>query len=270
MNALSPGKILISALGLILSQAVIADATVVYEQSSGTEKSINTMQIKDGKIRFTPPGQNQNYSLYDSHSGALTHVDMAQKQYLVMDEKDIAEQANKAKQQMDVMRQRMMERMKDMPPEQKKQVEKMMNNHLARVAEQKNPPKAELKKTSRSEIIAGIQCTVFETYIKGVKNSELCITEPEKMGLQAQDAKALMAMQEFMKRMQKVAQSMMGGSTAVTDIQGIPLHTQLFAPDGSVKLETSLASISLDSIKADKVSIPADFTAMKMPAMPGM
>lgn len=270
MIASSHKKILIATFSLFLSQLAMADATVVYEQSSGTQKSLNTMQIKDGKIRFTPPSQNKNYSLYDSQSGALTHVDMDQKKYLAMDEKDIAKQANKAKQQMDVMRQRMMERMKDMPPEQKKQVEKMMNNHLARVAAQENPQKAELKKTSRTETIAGIQCTIHETYINGVKNSELCIAEPDKMGLQTQDVKALMAMQDFMKRMQKVAQSMMGGNTTMTDIHGIPLHTQLFAPDGTVKLETRLTSISLDSIDTEKVSIPADFTAMKMPAMPGM
>ena len=106
------GKAILGATGFLLAQLVFADATVVYGQSSGTQKSINSMEIKDGKIRFTPPNQNSNFSLYDSKTGALTHVDLNQKQYLVMGEKDIAEQANRAKQQMDVMRQRMMEKMK--------------------------------------------------------------------------------------------------------------------------------------------------------------
>ncbi|MCK5648206.1 MAG: hypothetical protein KAI22_04950 [Gammaproteobacteria bacterium] len=261
-------RILFGASALLFSQLVFSDATVVYEQSTSTQKSMNSMQIKDGKIRFSPPDQNNNYSLYDSKTGVLTHVDAAQKKYLAMDENDIAEQANKAKKQMDAMRQNMMDRMKDMPPEQKKQVEAMMNNHLARVEAEKNPAKVEQKKTSRTETINGIQCTVHESYIDGIKNSEICITAADKMGLNGQDAQALMAMQAFMKRMQKVAQTMMGSNTASADVQGIPLHTKLFAPDGSIKLETRLSSISMDAVSSEKVSIPAGFTSMQMPAAP--
>ncbi|MCW8929498.1 MAG: hypothetical protein OQL19_04590 [Gammaproteobacteria bacterium] len=263
-------KIIMGASCLLFSQLAFSDATVVYEQFNGASKTLNSMAIKDGKIRFTPPNQNDNFSLYDSQSGSLTHVDMAQKKYLAMSEKDIAEQANQAKKQMDTMRQNMMDRMKDMPPEQKKQVEQMMNNHLSRVNAQKNPPKVEQKNTSKTETISGIECTVHESYIDGIKNSELCVASPDNMGLDGQDAQALMAMQGFMKRMQKVAQTMMGNSAASADIQGIPLRTKLFAPDGSVKLETQLKSITTDGISSDKMSIPADFTAMQMPGMPIM
>ena len=264
------GSILLGASCLLFSPLAFSDATVVYEQSAGTHKSSNTMEIKNGKIRFTPPDQDKNFSQYDSKTGELTHIDVAQKKYLSMSEKDIEKQANQAKKQMDVMRERMMEKMKDMPPEQKKQVEQMMNNHLSRAAAEQNPAKAEQKKTSRTETITGIECTVHESYINGIKNSELCIAAPDKIGLNSQDAETLMAMQEFMKRMQKVAQTMMGSSETGTDIQGIPLHTKLFAPNGDIKLETRLTSISKATINSEKVSIPAGFTAMQMPVMPGM
>lgn len=267
---LSAGRLLLGASSLIISQLAFADATVVYEQSSGTQKLDNMMQIKDGKIRFTPPNQNDNYSLFDSKKIELTHVDATKKQYLVMDEKLIEQQANQAKQQMDMMRQRMMDKMKDMPPEQKRQVEQMMNNHLSRVEAEKNPPKLEQKKTSRTETVSGIQCTVHESYLKGIKHSELCMTAPDKMGLNNDDAQALMSMQQFMKRLQKVAQSMMGSTAASADIQGIPLHTTLYGPDGSIKLETRLISLSTDAISSETISIPADFSAMQMPQMPGM
>lgn len=255
---------------LIISQLAFSDATVVYEQSSGAQKSVNTMQIKNSKIRFTPPDQSDNYSLFDSKKGELTHVDAAKKQYLTMDEKFIEQQANQAKQQMDMMRQRMTEKMKDMPPEQKKQIEQMMNNHLSRVEAEKEAPKLDQKKTSRTETVSGIQCTVYESYLQGLKHSELCITAPDKMGLNNEDAQALMRMQQFMKRMQKVAQSMMGSTAATTDIQGIPLHTTLYGPDGSIKLETRLTSLSTDAVSSETISIPADFSPMPMPQMPDM
>lgn len=264
------GKILLGASSIFISHLALSDATVTYEQVSGEQKSINTMQIKEGKIRFTPPNQSQNFSLYDSETGTLTHVDTNKKKYLAMDENAIAEQANQAKKQMEIMRQSMMEKMKDMPPEQKKQVEQMMNNHLSRVEAEKNPETSVQKTTSRTETIAGIECTIHESFVKEVKVSELCITEPDKMGLDSQDAKALMAMQGFMKRMQKVAQAMMGNSAPSAEISGIPLHTKLFTPEGSVKLETRLSSISSDAISSDQITVPADFTPMAMPGMPGM
>ncbi len=261
---------LLGSSALLFSHAAFSDATLVYEQISGTQKAMNSMQIKDGKIRFTPPNQNTNFSLYNSKTSELTHVDVTQKKYLVMSEKDIEIQAEQAKKQMDTMRQRMMEKMKDMPPEQKKQVEQMMNNHLAQVEAEKKQPEVKQKKTSRTETVSGLQCTIHEAYINGIKNSELCIAEPDNMKLSSEDAQALIAMQEFMKRMQKVAQSMMGSSAASADIQGIPLHTKLFAPDGSVKLETRLSSISSETLSSDTITIPADFSQMEMPAMPGM
>ncbi len=253
---------------LFLSQSAFADATIVYELTSGMQKTSNMMQIKDGKIRFTPPNKQNNYSLYDSQTNTLTHVDSGQRKYLSMDEKMMTEQANKVQQQMDKMRQDMVAKMKDMPPEQKKQVEQMMNNHLSRVEENKIPHQIEQKKTSRTETIAGIQCSVHESYVSGIKVNEICMTESDKMGLSTQDANALMSMQEFMKRMQKVAQKMMGSNVPTADLQGVPLHTILFAPDGSVKMETRLASVSTSAISSDKVTLPADYTAIPMPQMP--
>lgn len=272
-KTLSPSNLALSSLliltacSLLFSQSALSDATVVYEQSAAGNKTTNTMKIKDGKIRFSPPNQPNNYSLYDSKTGSLTHVDAASKQYISMDEKSIAEQANQAKKQMDQMRERMMAKMKDMPPEQKKQVEQMMNNHLARVETSKTPPAIDQKKTSQSQTIAGITCTIYETYVQGIKMSQICMTPADQFGLSAGDAKALMSMQAFMKRMQKVAQEMMGTNLPSADLDGIPLHTTLFGKNGQVQMETKLLSVSTEALSNDTISMPADFTPMQMPGM---
>lgn len=255
---------------ILLSQAVLADATVTYEQLNGAQKTTNTMKIKNSKIRFTPPTQTNNYSIYDSQSGSLTHVDTSQKHYLSMDEKAIAEQAQKAREQKEQMRKAMEAKMEDMPPDQREQVEKMMNNHLARVDKTQPAPKLDQKKTGRTETIAGIECTVYESFFNGVKVSEICIAEPDKMGLDAADAQTLTNMQSFMKQMQKMAQQMMNTNTPVSEINGIPLHTKLYAPDGSIKLETRLSSINTDKLSDDTVSIPAGYSQIQMNQMPGM
>jgi len=255
----------LAAGSLIFCQSALADATVVYEQSSGSQKLTTTMQIKDGKIRFTPPDQSKNYSIYDSASNQLTHVDTTQKQYLTMDEKLIEQQAKQAKQQMDKMRQAMQDRMKDMPAEQRKQVEQMMNNHLSRVDKTQQPPKLEQKKTTRTETVSGIQCFVYEAYLKGIKHSELCMTAPDKMAINNDDAQALMKMQKFMKRMQQVAQEMMGSNAATADLDGIPLHTTLYKEDGSIALDTRLLSLSTKTFSSEIVTIPDNYSIMQMP-----
>lgn len=240
------------------SQVVFSDATIIYKQTSGTETSSNSMQIKDGKIRFTAPNQTNNYSLYDSKTSTITHVDSGSKHYLPMTEENMMEQAR----QMNIMRQRMMEKIKDMPPEKRKQVEKMMNNHLSRVGEDGITAKVEQKKSSRTETIAGIQCSIYESYVNGTKINEICMTEAGKIGISSQDAEALMSMQEYMKRMQNVIG---GDNVPESELKGVPLHTRLFAPDGSIKMETQLEKISTDNINSVQMSIPADFSLKEMP-----
>lgn len=257
-------SVILPGIALLLSQSVLADATLTYQQTSGVQKTSNTMMIKDGKIRFTPPTQSGNYSVYNSQKGSLTHVDTNQKRFLTMDEKGIAEQARKAKAQMEQMRKAMEDKMEGMPPEQRKQMEKMMNNHLSRVDKTQPPPKLEQKKTDRSESISGIDCTIYESFNNGIKVSEICIAEPDNMGLSKADTKTLTSMQDFMKRMQKMSRQMMNSNAPTSEINGIPLHTKLYAPDGSVKLETRLSAIKTDKLNNDTVTVPDNYTPIKM------
>ena len=260
----NPSALLLGACTLLFTQYASADATIVYKQVSGSQSSDNIMQIKEGKIRFTPPGQSNNYSIYDSTTGSITHVDSSKKQYLSMSEEKMLKQAKQAKIQMDDMRQRMMEKIKEMPPEKRKQVEQMMNNHLSRVGKETIKPAIEQIKTSRTEKISNIQCTIYESHIDGIKTSEACMTEANKLGISEQDSAALMSMQAYMKRMQNLIE---GDNNPVSELEGVPLHTRLFAKDGSVIMETSLIKLSTDNISSVKMSIPTDFSLMEMPKM---
>ncbi len=257
--------IFLSVSTLAVSQLAHSDVTVVYEQSNGVQKISTTMQVKNEKIRFTPANQNNNYSIYNSKTNQLTNIDSSKKQYMIMDEKLIEQQMEQAKKRMDAMRQAMQEKMKDMSPEKKKHVEKMMNNHLSQVDKTQETKKLKQKKTMRTETISGIQCTLYEAYIDTRKHSELCMTQADKMGIDTHDADVLMKMQNFMKRLQKVAQTTMGNNNIMADIQGIPLHTTLYKEDGSISLETRLIHISSDQLSDKIVTIPNNFSIKAMP-----
>ena len=90
------------------------------------------------------------------------------------------------------------------------------------------------------------------------------MTEANKLGISEQDSAALMSMQAYMKRMQNLIG---GDNNPVSELEGVPLHTRLFAKDGSVIMETSLIKLSTDNISSVKMSIPTDFSLMEMPKM---
>jgi flagellar biosynthesis GTPase FlhF len=252
----------------VYSINALADATIIFEQKDSQHSEQNIMLIKDGKVRFTSSSQGNSYSIFNSQSNKMVHINPQQKQYLEMDQKDIEEQARQAKQQMETMRKEMEKRMKDLPPEQRKQLEQMMGNHLDPKGAQKNQPEVKQEKTSQTETIVGIKCDVYESTVNGQKISESCFTAIDKLGLDKEDLDSLEKMQGFMKEMQQAVTDITGNVDTNSEIQGLPLHTKLFARDGTTAIETTLVSISKDAVAADKFTIPTGFTPVPMPNMP--
>ncbi|MCK5665216.1 MAG: hypothetical protein KAI17_17125, partial [Thiotrichaceae bacterium] len=71
-------------------------------------------------------------------------------------------------------------------------------------------------------------------------------------------------MQTYMQRMK----NMIGDKKApLANIEGVPLHTLLFAEDGTLKMETRLDKLSTDNISSIQMSVPADFSLTQMPGM---
>ena len=132
----------------------------------------------------------------------------------------------------------------------------------------KDQPEVKQVKTSRSETIAGIKCDVYESTVNGQKLSESCITTIDKLGLNKEDLHSLEKMQEFMKEMQKAVTEITGKTDMISDIEGLPLSSKLFTRDGQTALETNLISISMDTVAADKVAIPAGFKPVQLPQIP--
>ena len=252
----------------IYSVNVMADATITFEEKDPQYSGQNIMLLKDGKVRFTASEQGNSYSIYNSQNNNITHVNPMQKQYLEMSQKDIEKQANQAKQQMEMMRKEMEARMKELPPEQRKQAEQMMSNYLPDKAGEKNQPQVKQVKTTRSETIAGINCDVYESTINALKVSESCITAVDKLGLDKQDMNSLKKMQVFMKDMQQAMTDFTGKENVGADVEGLPLRSKLFSRDGQTIMETRLVSINKDTVAAEKLAVPTEFTPVQMPQMP--
>ncbi len=270
LSANMPKSLLCTALAscCVYSVNVLADATITFEEKSPQYSGQNVMLLKDGKVRFTPSDQSSSYSIYNSQDNKLTHIEPMQKKYLEMSKQEIELQAKQAKQQMEMMRKEMETRMQELPPEQRKQAEQMMQNYMPEQQAKQKPPEVKQVKTSRTETIAGINCDVYESSIKDQKISESCITTIDKLGLNKQDLDSLEKMQVFMKDMQQAMTEFTGKANVGADVEGLPLRSKLFDSDGSTVMETRLISINKDSVAAEKVDIPAEYTPIQMPQMP--
>lgn len=267
----TPSKILICALlgtACCYSFNAVADAIIVFEEKGPQQSTQNVMLLKDGKVRFSPSDQAQAYSIYNSQNNTMMHIEPLQKQYLEMDQKGIKKQAKQAKQQMDMMRKEMEKRLEKLPPEQRKQAEQMMGIHLASKEDKKNQPKVKQLKTSRTDTIAGIKCDVYESTVNEKKLSESCITTIDQLGLDKQDLKSLEKMQEFMKEMQQTVTDITGNADMSSEIEGLPLHSKLFAQDGSTALETRLITISKEAVAAKYLAVPEGFNPVQLPQTP--
>jgi|GEM_PF-1676173 len=258
--------------GSIFSAAsVIADATLHFTRGTGAKKETHNMIfIKDLHINLSQGanGTAQNYSIFDANGEKIIHVNPEQKAYMVMDKATINEQVSKMKKSIEMMRAQMEERLKTMPADQQKMMRKMMEAQGLGPASKEPPmPQKSHIKTGKWETIAGIGCEIVEVHTKQTKSEELCVASETKMGLNANDAKAVVAMKKFMNYMAQSARDIMPNQNTEEPFDGLPIRTRSYDPKGNLVNEIILDSISKDSVAADKIAIPDGYQLVDTPQM---
>jgi hypothetical protein len=233
--------------------------TVSRDLSGGRTTTINTW-AQGGMMRVETQANDSTVLFKDDTIYAISHKD---KSYIAMDRasmKRMAEQLNPALQMLQ-------ERMKTMTPEQRTQVEKMLGT---RIPGGDQAPQ-EIKRTSRTDKLNGYSCTYVEVREAGVLTDELCVVP----------ASALKGSAELMsaaKKMSLLLNDMMAGMDApwlkqmaqkqlqnFEALGGIPVMSRHFV-DGKARNETSLGTISSESLAASLFEIPAGYTKKDMMA----
>jgi len=197
---------------------------------------------------------------------AINHQD---KSYYAMDResmKRVAEQLNPALKMLQ-------ERMKDMTPEQRAQMEKMMGGSL--------PPglgeaekKTEIKRTARTDKVSGYSCSYVQVLQDNVLTDEMCVTPGKALQGSEELMTAATRMAELMREMMSTMDAPWLKQMAEKQIQnfaelgGIPVQSRHFEA-GSPQSETTLKSIRSENLAASTFEIPAGYTRKDMLAAPG-
>jgi hypothetical protein len=253
---------------LLASACATAHAGVYLEnvdrELDGSKSTTSRMWFDGGRMRTENAG---NVVIFKNQ--ALYTIDPKTRSYRVIDKataEKMGDQVAAAKKQME-------ERMAAMPPEQRKRMEEMMEK-LGRggagaMLPGAKPRDRSLKKTARTETVAGIKCTVWEAIEDGQKEQELC----------AAPAASVPGGDDVIKTFREIAAML----SAITDklgkqasqqpwrdmetINGVPILTRDFS-DGKATSEMRLNVVRKESVPGSSFELPAGFTEKKL-ALPG-
>ena len=249
------------ALGEIVGAGATKDADKIFavpidkvKAAKGAQVHESTIYVKGSKVRadISGPGPEKGgYVITDVDQGTSKMVMPKQKKYIEWTKVDMEKMGKR----MEAMRKAMQERLANLPPEQRKQVEGMMKGMTGPSSE----TKPEVKALGKTETINGMQTTGYE-----VKTAD-----ETAVGWVTKDHQDLM--QTFAK-MQKSQERMLppnhrGGKNvrAVLAEQGLPVRVQVLDPMQYHIDE--LREIKQESVAADQFEVPAGYKKSTMQQM---
>jgi hypothetical protein len=236
--------------------------TVNRNLADGGTTTINTW-AQDGMLRVeTKPSEGTMIFRDDT----LFSINHKEKSYIAMDRASMKRMADQLSPALNAIQ----EQMKNMTPEQRAQMEKMMGGRMP--AGMGGPEKTqEIKRTSRSEKIGGYSCTYVEVLEDGVMTDEICVAPGQSLKGSDELIVAAKKMADLMKEMMANMNApwlrqMVDKQTANFEkLGGIPVLSRHFE-DGKPNNETTMTAIRSESLAASMFEIPAGYTKKDLAA----
>jgi hypothetical protein len=248
------------ALGLALASAASIRAGVTMTQSwqkldGKSEPTMNVIRLDKDRVRIETGLNPDQYFIYRGDKKVFWTVNLKDKTYMEMTEKDFEEMFAKMEEAM----KKMQAQMEKMPPEQKKMMEGMMTKMMPGGA---NAPKTLYKKVGEGGAVNGWATDKYEGTQEGAKKSEVWTTAPGKLHISEAD---LQVFKEMAKFFQKFAKNMEGliGDKANNGLDGVPVKTIAYK-DGKPDFQTEMKSVKQEGQAASLFEVPAGLTMKKM------
>lgn len=254
-----------------------ADTTLSFintNEHSASKESV--IYIKDGKINFFEPESSSNsdiskeqYSIFDSKTQILTHINPANHSYIEIDSKSLDQQMQLIKSKMDKMVVQMKEELKKLPPEQRKIMQSMMSSSgtdakMGGSIPGRTTAKKKQINTGKHEIVANINCIIHEIIEDYAKTEELCIANENKFTINESDIKTMISLRLFIKKISKITSNMSNGQETTEQFDGVPIRNRYYDRAGNLTSESTLISINRQNLPLDKVSIPVGYNKQSM------
>jgi hypothetical protein len=262
-------SLLTLALFAVAAQAGTLLETINRDLSSkGGSTTINTW-AQNGMMRVeSQADQATGRSTMIFKNDTIYAINHQDKSYYAMDRESmqrVAAQLNPALKMLQ-------ERMKDMTPEQRAQMEKMMGGRLPPgVGEAEK--KTEIKRIARTNKVSGHSCSYVHVLEDGVLTDEMCVTPSKSLKGSDELMAAAARMADLMREMMSTMDAPWLKQMADKQVQnfaalgGIPVFSRHFEA-GSPQSETTVTSIRSEALAASLFDIPAGYTKKDMLGAP--
>jgi hypothetical protein len=257
-------NLILSASTLLM--AVTASAGVRIEtttrdiKTQAVDGGPQIVLVQDGKVRMNNPKnangvilKNSMFYVLDDQRKTYTEIDKATMQ-------KTAEQAGAAMKQMQ-------EQMKNMPPEQRAQMEKMMAG-MPGMSGKKDLYEA--KDTGRNDTAEGRKCRIWNVLKNGTVQEEMCVVPFTSFSGKEDFQKAFKQLAEAFEGM---AANLPGAGDSIkarNSVNGYPVRVRYFDEAGKPRgMETVLTKWAEESLPASTFEIPAGYKKNELPKMGG-
>lgn len=204
-----------------------------------------------------PRGPRAHAVILDGTLHKMLMINTEGKSYREITESDMKQ----VKERMVAMRTQMAERMKNMPPEQRKMMEKMMGGKGAAGAAMMSGETLAVTYESmgQKKTVAGFPCQMFKVMLGQVLLSQTCFAPWDANVVNKAEAEKFKNLALELKKMFDMGQGA-GAGQDWTKVPGMPVEEVHFAPDGKTATWTNtLKSVERGAVPADTFSAPAGF-----------
>jgi hypothetical protein len=248
---------LAAALSLALALPARAGVTFVqtYEEIGGQKPAVtNTIHLDKDRVRIDAGLNPDTYFIYRGDKKAFYTVNLKDKSYMEMTEKDFQEMMAK----MDEAKKKMAETLEKLPPEQRKSMEAMMAKMMPGAAA---APKITYKKLGSGGSVNGWNTDKYEGARDGEKSAEIWTAAPKSLDINEADFQVLKDMGKFFEKFAQNFQGMIGDKS--NGLDGVPVKTVSFK-DGKPHFQSIVKEVKKENQPASLFEIPAGLTMKKM------
>jgi hypothetical protein len=248
------------SLCLTLSAHAGVTLTQSYEEIGGQKPATsNVIHLDKDRVRIESGLSPDNYFIYRGDKKTFYTVNLKDKSYIEMTEKDLEEMMAK----MSDARKKMDETMAKLPPEQKKAMEGMLAKMMPGGAQ---TPKTVYRKIGAGGNVGTWATDKYEGTQAGVKHSELWTTAPKNLDLEEADFQAIKDMGKFF---EKFAKNMdwLAQADGANGFQGMPVKTISYK-DGKPHFMSQIKEAKRENQAAGLFEIPPGLTQKKLGKAP--
>ena len=255
MNATLKTAVPLIAALCLATPLIAADGILIVEKTTtGGKTETNQIQIEKTRMRAesTDPNGVKQVFVFDGAAQVMRVIDYDKKTYMEMTKADADRMGG---QMADAMAQ-MQEQMKNMPPDQRAQMEAMMRGRG--MPGPAAPAKTEYRKAGTDKV-GKWTCDKWDGYQNNQKTSEVCTVDPKTLGFAMTDFEVTRQLAAFFQKLmpQNVDQMFSIGSADAQGFSGVPVRRAYSI--GQRQTLTELTDVTRQTFPDSIFAVPAGF-----------